>query len=138
MRRPGQASLAAAAYVLCDLASQGWAVRTDGEVQVMPEASVADAAEEKQRVRRQELLKRDEQLIAALGARVRRGHGAAPGIPRGVRLDLQPHAGRPGPEGRAGAGTAPGSHDPSALRAAIDPTYRWSPPASDANTPGCC
>src|SRR5580704_9110864 len=60
-----QASLAAAAHVLCDLASQGWAVRADGEVRVLPEASVADPAQEKERIRRQELVKRNEQLSQA-------------------------------------------------------------------------
>jgi hypothetical protein len=59
--RPG---LIAATHVLCDLASQGWAVRIDdaNRVLVRPPAAVGDPGEEKKRVRRQELLKRDEQL----------------------------------------------------------------------------
>lgn len=61
----GEASLTAAAHLLCDLADQGWAVRADDEVWVLPEASVADRTLEKQRIRRQELVKRDEQLSQA-------------------------------------------------------------------------
>lgn len=57
-----QASLTAAAYLLCDLADQGWAIRADDEVWVLPEASVADRTLEKERIRRQELVKRNEQL----------------------------------------------------------------------------
>jgi hypothetical protein len=56
--------LAAAMYVVKDLANQGWAISADqaGAVAVTaPEAEVEPAAE-KARVRRQELLKRDEQL----------------------------------------------------------------------------
>lgn len=59
----GQASLVAAAHVLCDLVQQGWVVRTDGSgVSVRPPQSGPDAAREKDRVRRQEQIKRDEQL----------------------------------------------------------------------------
>ena len=59
----GQASLAAAAHVLCDLAQQGWVVRSDSNgVSVSPPQSGTDAAREKDRVRRQEQIKRDEQL----------------------------------------------------------------------------
>lgn len=58
----GETSLTAAAYVLGDLACQGWAVDADGEVRVRPEGSVTDPAGEKERVRKQELVKRNEQL----------------------------------------------------------------------------
>lgn len=57
------AGLTAACHVLLDLVSQGWNVRIDGdEVAVAPPLGVADPVEEKHRVRRQELIKRDEQL----------------------------------------------------------------------------
>lgn len=57
--------LAAAVHVLNDLAHQGWPVyASDGNnVDVGAPASEADPAAEKQRVRRQELLKREEQLL---------------------------------------------------------------------------
>ena len=57
-------SVAAAAGVLADLAGQGWDVRAEGAGQagIRPPAVAADPAAEKTRVRRQELLKRDEQL----------------------------------------------------------------------------
>jgi hypothetical protein len=59
----GQVSLIAAANVLGDLASQGWSVIVDdGAVRVAPALSVADPAGEKDRIRRQELVKRNEQL----------------------------------------------------------------------------
>lgn len=56
--------LAAAVHVIQDLASQGWDVRIDADekVAVAPPALETDPATEKDRVRRQELLKRDEQL----------------------------------------------------------------------------
>ena len=118
----GQASLAAAAHVLCDLASQGWAVRGGrrgpGAARA---ASVADPAQEKERIRRQELVKRNEQLSQPSVRQFIVGDGTAPGVPRKVRLDLQPHAGRPGPEGRAGEAAVRADGDPSALRAAVDP-----------------
>ncbi len=62
--RPG---LTAAARVLSDLVGQGWTVRVDtaDRVSTRPPKVVADPAEEKHRVRRQELLKRDEQLAAS-------------------------------------------------------------------------
>jgi hypothetical protein len=47
---------------LYDLASQGWDVETGDQVRVRPARSADGAAAEKQRVRRQEHLKRDEQL----------------------------------------------------------------------------
>ncbi|MFF5219506.1 Druantia anti-phage system protein DruA [Micromonospora sp. NPDC000442] len=57
------AALTAAAHVLLDLVGQGWNVRVnDDEVWVAPPLRVADPVEEKHRVRRQELIKRDEQL----------------------------------------------------------------------------
>ena len=118
----GQASLAAAAHVLCDLASQGWAVRADGEVRVLPAASVADPAQEKERIRRQELVKRNEQLSQPSVRQFVVAHGTAPGVPRKVRLGLQPHAGRPGPAGPRWSRPPSGqTSDPSALRAAVDP-----------------
>ena len=56
----------AAVRVVSDLAAQGWAVRVHGgEVGVRPPPTEADATAEKERVRRQELLKRDEQLSSA-------------------------------------------------------------------------
>jgi hypothetical protein len=56
----------AACYVLRDLALQGWTVHaSDGRVQVEPPAAEADSQAEKERVRRQELIKRDEQLKQA-------------------------------------------------------------------------
>jgi len=60
-------ALAAAACVLSDLVGQGWAVRVDssGRVSTHPPRVAADPAVEKVRVRRQELLKRDEQLTSA-------------------------------------------------------------------------
>ncbi len=62
--RPG---LAAASCVLFDLVEQGWAVRVDkaGRVATRPPRIDADPVTEKARVRRQELLKRDEQLATA-------------------------------------------------------------------------
>ena len=59
-----RATLEAATRVLCDLARQRWRVRVrDQEVEVsQPEELRADPRAEKERVRRQELLKRDEQL----------------------------------------------------------------------------
>jgi Domain of unknown function (DUF4338) len=62
--RGNHAPVAAAAHVLTDLVSQGWAVRIDDsdQVSVRPPTAAINPSEEKQRVRRQELLKRDEQL----------------------------------------------------------------------------
>lgn len=59
-----RAMLNAAALVLCDLARQRWRVRLCGQdVEVRPPEELrADPRAEKERVRRQELLKRDEQL----------------------------------------------------------------------------
>ena len=60
----GGHGLAAAVHIVSDLADQGWKVSVgpDGLVAVAPPASDTDPADEKSRVRRQELLKRDEQL----------------------------------------------------------------------------
>ena len=60
-------ALTAASHVLLDLAGQGWAVKVDGkgDVSVAAPLGAADPDEEKQRVRRQELIKRDEQLSTA-------------------------------------------------------------------------
>jgi hypothetical protein len=56
--------LKAAAYVLTDLVKQGWdlSVGAKGAVAVAAPEAEADPSAEKARVRRQELLKRDEQL----------------------------------------------------------------------------
>ena len=60
-----RAILDAATRVLCDLARQRWRVRVrNQEVEVcQPQELHADPQAEKERVRRQELLKRDEQLM---------------------------------------------------------------------------
>src|SRR5579859_6783792 len=57
--RPERPSLVAAAHVLCDLASQGWSVRIDDTdvVLVNPPETAGHPADEKRRVRDQELLK---------------------------------------------------------------------------------
>lgn len=57
-------TLTAAAGVLCDLLRQGWNARVrNGGVEVLPPAAEGtDVLVEKDRVRRQELIKRDEQL----------------------------------------------------------------------------
>ena len=57
-------ALAAAVSVLADLVDQGWGIRIDAAqgVSVRPPKEAADPAREKARVRKQELLKRDEQL----------------------------------------------------------------------------
>jgi hypothetical protein len=117
----GQASLAAATHVLCDLAGQGWAVRADGEVRVLPEASVADPAAEKERIRRQELVKRNEQLsqpsvrrFVATMEKPREFRG------RFVSIFSLMRDGRNLKAALEKAVTRSGS-DPSALRAAVDP-----------------
>ncbi len=57
-------ALEAAVSVLADLVDQGWGIRIDAAqmVSVRPPKEAADPAREKARVRKQELLKRDEQL----------------------------------------------------------------------------
>src|SRR4051794_35952187 len=63
MTRSTNAGVVAACHVLADLAEQGWELRVaDQAVAVRPPESEVDSAAEKTRVRRQELLKRDEQL----------------------------------------------------------------------------
>lgn len=59
-------TLAAAASVLHDLSAQGWKVRGGPGcgVQVRPPSVSPDPTVEKERIRRQELLRRDEQLAA--------------------------------------------------------------------------
>jgi hypothetical protein len=59
-----RALLTAGLRVITDLARQRWKIRTDsGDVEVCPLAELGtDPQNEKERVRRQELLKRDEQL----------------------------------------------------------------------------
>lgn len=57
------AGVMAACQVLRDLARQGWAIRSEaGQVEVQPPSIETDSHAEKARVRRQELIKRDEQL----------------------------------------------------------------------------
>ena len=117
----GSASLAAAACVLSDLASQGWDVAVADEVRVRPPQSAVGVAEEKQRVRRQEHLKRDEQLsrpsVRAFIARMER-----PREYRGEFVSIFSLM-RDGRDLRAALEAAapadPG--DPQALRAAVDP-----------------
>jgi hypothetical protein len=61
--RSANVGVVAACHVLRDLAHQGWAVRTEkGRLEVQAPAAETDANAEKARVRRQELIKRDEQL----------------------------------------------------------------------------
>jgi hypothetical protein len=62
-RRADKQGLLAAGLVIADLAAQGWELRVRrGCVEVRPPAVSADRAEEKTRVRSQELVKRDAQL----------------------------------------------------------------------------
>lgn len=64
-RRPviGDPAMDAALNVLADLVAQGWCLRVrGGSLSVRPPTVEADPIAEKERVRRQELLKRDEQL----------------------------------------------------------------------------
>ena len=58
------AALRAALHVLTDLVDQGWRVRVDkaDQVAVRPPSEAKDPLREKARVRKQELIKRDEQL----------------------------------------------------------------------------
>ena len=116
-------ALIAAAHVLMDLASQGWAVKVDDcdVVAVAAPLGAADPAEEKQRVRSQELLKRDEQLRTPSVRRFiesmenpREFRGAFVSVFSLMR-DGQELAGAL--EGVRGAATS----DPTALRAVIDP-----------------
>lgn len=63
MPKSSDAGVMAACHVLRDLARQGWVVHAaDGRVDVQPPATETDSHAEKARVRRQELIKRDEQL----------------------------------------------------------------------------
>jgi hypothetical protein len=117
----GQATLAAAAHVLCDLAGQGWAVRADGEVRVLPAASVADPAREKERIRRQELVKRNEQLsqpsvrrFVATMEKPREFRGRFVSVFNLMRDGLDLRAALEQAAARSDS-------DPSALRAAVDP-----------------
>ncbi|MGC0312890.1 Druantia anti-phage system protein DruA [Kitasatospora acidiphila] len=55
--------LAAAAHCVIDLVDQGWTVKMDGSTAVfVPPSAHGDRETEKARIRRQELLRRDEQL----------------------------------------------------------------------------
>ena len=116
-----RASLAAAGSVLCDLANQGWTVSVDDDVRVAPALTVADVAGERERIRRQELVKRDEQLsvpsvrrFVTSMERSREHQGEFVSIfslmrdGRELRAALENAAGRDG-------------QDPSALRTAVDP-----------------
>lgn len=61
--RSGDVSLIAACLVLADLKDQGWQLQVSGQaVSIQPPMEEVDPTAEKERVRRQELLKRDEQL----------------------------------------------------------------------------
>lgn len=61
--KSANAGVVAACHVLRDLVRQGWAIRAEsGQVEVQPPSTEADSDSEKARVRRQELIKRDEQL----------------------------------------------------------------------------
>ena len=116
----GQASLAAAAHVLCDLADQGWAVSAGDQVRVMPAPVVADVTSEKERIRRQELVKRNEQLSQPS---VRRFIASMekPRELRGAFVSIFSLM-RDGRDLRAALEAAAGAdQDPLALRAAIDP-----------------
>lgn len=63
MTRSSDVGVVAACHVLADLANQGWEIGVaDGTVSVLPPEAEGDPAAEKDRVRRQELLKRNEQL----------------------------------------------------------------------------
>lgn len=64
-QRRDQPGLDAAVHVLADLFRQGWTVcvKDDGQVLVSPPEAETDPGQEKDRVRRQELLKRNEQLL---------------------------------------------------------------------------
>lgn len=117
----GKASLAAAGSVLCDLASQGWAVEAGDVVRVTPALAVADVAGEKERIRRQELVKRDEQLsvpsvrrFVTSMERPREYRGAFVSV-----FSLM----RDGRELRAALEdvAAKAQQDPSSLRTAVDP-----------------
>lgn len=116
----GTASLVAAACVLCDLASQGWDVEVGDEVRVRPAQSADGAAAEKQRVRRQELLKRDEQLSRP-SVRTFIASMERPREHRGEFVSVF-NLMRDGRELRSALEAAQAaSQDTSALRAAIDP-----------------
>ena len=114
----GKESLAAAASVLCDLASQGCAVSADGEVRVTPALVAADVAGEKARIRRQELVRRDEQLAVPSVRKFVAGM-ERPRENRGAFVSVYSLM-RDGRELRAALKGAAGN-DPAALRAAVDP-----------------
>jgi hypothetical protein len=62
-RRGDRQALLAAGLVMTDLATQGWTVRVRGErIDVRAPAPVTDPLDEKARIRRQELVKRNAQL----------------------------------------------------------------------------
>lgn len=89
-----RAILSAATRVLCDLARQRWRVRVrQREVEVYPpEALRADSRAEKERVRRQELLKGDEQLEQPAVVRFIRDMEPPTPTWRPVRVCLLAHA----------------------------------------------
>lgn len=115
----GSASLAAAACVLCDLASQGWDITVDGGVRVRPARSADSVAEEKQRIRRQEHLKRDEQLSRPSVRRFITGM-ERPREYRGEFVSIVSLM-RDGRELRAALESAAQAGDALALKTAIDP-----------------
>lgn len=62
-RRSDRQALLAVGLVVIDLAIQGWAIRVRGDrVEVKPPDPVTDPVAEKERIRRQELVKRNAQL----------------------------------------------------------------------------
>ena len=118
----GQASLIAAANVLGDLASQGWSVIVDdGAVRVAPALSVADPVGEKDRIRRQELVKRNEQLSLPSVRKFITGM-ERPREYRGTFVSIFSLM-RDGRDLAAALETAAGqaAGEPSALRAVVDP-----------------
>jgi hypothetical protein len=62
-RRADRQALLAAGLVVSDLATQGWTIRVRGErVGIRPPKPITDRAAEKERIRRQELVRRNAQL----------------------------------------------------------------------------
>jgi hypothetical protein len=116
----GNPSVAAASAVVADLADQGWLISViDGSVRVKPPSAETDAEAERTRVRRQELIKRDEQLRQPSVARF----VSAMEEPReyGGRFVSIFSLMRDGRELAEGLGALGEVRDQEALRALIDP-----------------
>ena len=114
----------AAARVIADLARQGWTLRVRaGEIKALPPPTDAlDRGGEKERVRRQELLKRDEQLLQPA---VRKFIDQTE-RPRPVRGELVSifslmRDGRELADKLANARSLDGTQREDALKAAVDP-----------------